>query len=158
MLLLSSSNVWCWKNRIVSYGPKCSLWSFSEVTYTQFFVLCNELTQYRRGILEWFCSHYSCTIKLVNSGNCSKQNCCWQRSYKLCCKIGIVNLLQGSHTVAEIEDSISAKSFIHVISFWSIWYGITVLQLNSKLYLLASDQGYLNQPDLVWEELSSVCP
>lgn len=68
-------NVWCWKNRIVSYGPKCSLCSFSEVTYTQSFVLCNELSQYRRGILEWFCSHYLCTIKLVNSGNCSNWNC-----------------------------------------------------------------------------------
>ncbi|KAH8957060.1 hypothetical protein BDL97_07G072900 [Sphagnum fallax] len=32
----------------------------------------------------------------------------------------------------------------------------TMFKLNRKLYLLASDQGYLNQPDLVWEELISV--
>ena len=30
-------------------------------------------------------------------------------------------------------------------------------QLNGDLYLLASDQGYLNQP-IVWEKLSSVRP
>ncbi|KAH9557463.1 hypothetical protein CY35_07G085600 [Sphagnum magellanicum] len=32
----------------------------------------------------------------------------------------------------------------------------TMFKFNRRLYLLASDQGYLNQPDLVWEELSSV--
>ncbi|CAN6579262.1 unnamed protein product [Malus baccata var. baccata] len=30
------------------------------------------------------------------------------------------------------------------------------LQFNSELYLLATDQGYINQPDLVWEKLNEV--
>lgn len=30
------------------------------------------------------------------------------------------------------------------------------LQFNGELYLLATDQGYINQPDLVWEKLNEV--
>ncbi|KAG1359071.1 putative ubiquitin carboxyl-terminal hydrolase MINDY-1 [Cocos nucifera] len=32
----------------------------------------------------------------------------------------------------------------------------TMFKFNSELYLLATDQGYLNQPDLVWEKLNEV--
>ena len=31
------------------------------------------------------------------------------------------------------------------------------MQLGGQLYLLATDQGYINQPDLVWEKLDEVC-
>lgn len=31
------------------------------------------------------------------------------------------------------------------------------MQLGSHLYLLATDQGYMNQPDLVWEKLNEAC-
>jgi hypothetical protein len=30
------------------------------------------------------------------------------------------------------------------------------LQYDGELYLLATDQGYINQPDLVWEKLNEV--
>lgn len=30
------------------------------------------------------------------------------------------------------------------------------LQFEGELYLLATDQGYINQPDLVWEKLNEV--
>jgi len=30
------------------------------------------------------------------------------------------------------------------------------LQFDGELYLLATDQGYINQPDLVWEKLNEV--
>ncbi|KAM2938152.1 hypothetical protein FF1_037983 [Malus domestica] len=32
----------------------------------------------------------------------------------------------------------------------------TLFKFNSELYLLATDQGYINQPDLVWEKLNEV--
>ncbi|KAI3918104.1 hypothetical protein MKX01_041424 [Papaver californicum] len=32
----------------------------------------------------------------------------------------------------------------------------TMFKLNGELYLLATDQGYINQPDLVWEKLNEV--
>lgn len=38
-------------------------------------------------------------------------------------------------------------------------YGISLsfhLQYDGELYLLATDQGYINQPDLVWEKLNEV--
>lgn len=31
-----------------------------------------------------------------------------------------------------------------------------MLQFDGELYLLATDQGYINQPDLVWEKLNEV--
>lgn len=31
-----------------------------------------------------------------------------------------------------------------------------IFQYEGELYLLATDQGYLNQPDLVWEKLNEV--
>lgn len=33
---------------------------------------------------------------------------------------------------------------------------LSFLQYEGELYLLATDQGYLNQPDLVWEKLNEV--
>ncbi|THU47937.1 hypothetical protein C4D60_Mb09t20930 [Musa balbisiana] len=33
----------------------------------------------------------------------------------------------------------------------------TMFKFNGELYLLATDQGYMNQPDLVWEKLNEVC-
>jgi len=30
-------------------------------------------------------------------------------------------------------------------------------QFEGELYLLATDQGFMNQPDLVWEKLNEVC-
>lgn len=30
------------------------------------------------------------------------------------------------------------------------------MQFEGELYILATDQGYLNQPDLVWEKLNEV--
>lgn len=40
-----------------------------------------------------------------------------------------------------------ASSIDHISSY---------LQFNGELYLLATDQGYINQPDLVWEKLNEV--
>ena len=31
------------------------------------------------------------------------------------------------------------------------------MQFEGELYLLATDQGYISQPDLVWEKLDEVC-
>lgn len=31
-----------------------------------------------------------------------------------------------------------------------------LFQYDGELYLLATDQGYINQPDLVWEKLNEV--
>lgn len=31
-----------------------------------------------------------------------------------------------------------------------------LLQYDGELYILATDQGYINQPDLVWEKLNEV--
>jgi len=33
---------------------------------------------------------------------------------------------------------------------------LSYFQYEGELYLLATDQGYLNQPDLVWEKLNEV--
>lgn len=33
---------------------------------------------------------------------------------------------------------------------------LSFMQFDGGLYILATDQGYLNQPDLVWEKLNEV--
>lgn len=38
----------------------------------------------------------------------------------------------------------------------NIYHISSRLQFNGELYLLATDQGYINQPDLVWEKLNEV--
>ncbi|RZB77537.1 Ubiquitin carboxyl-terminal hydrolase MINDY-1, partial [Glycine soja] len=55
------------------------------------------------------------------------------------------------------------KSFLRNNASQLIFYGLFCLQYGLKereqcgeLYLLATDQGYINQPDLVWEKLNEV--
>ena len=84
-------------------------------------------------------------------------------SYSLRCALLWLSLLCCSF-LFQIRPVISSDPFkerlfrfLFFFSWMSMVYPLLFnLQYDGELYLLATDQGYINQPDLVWEKLNEV--
>ncbi|KAG5073418.1 hypothetical protein JHK86_008629 [Glycine max] len=67
----------------------------------------------------------------------------------------LTSCVQGSEPIYEGEECELIKSFLRNNASQLTFYG-TMFKFEGELYLLATDQGYINQPDLVWEKLNEV--
>lgn len=120
------------------------------------------------------CYDYLCSLFCLQEGLKERELCVFFRNnhFSTMFKVSMIwkfnysRRVNYSDNLIEMHLSFSyyflPKKKCKLLPLWSLYFYAKYLpscfnmQINGELYLLATDQGYLNQHDLVWEKLNEV--